>query len=305
MTRSLRSVLLRRCRVPAVLALSAAVFFGTASRSGRAAVVPASAPHAAAPTTQQLAIETLNVFGLPWPLAPDARARCERIAAHLAVGGGDVVALQEVWSDDVSAPFAMPDFHRARCECPVGMCGASGLMTLSRHPIRRAETRFFASEGGIERLVSKGALRTIVALPDGELDVWNLHLQSGVADVATRSAQVDELLAWLRTDAATTRCAVLGDFNCAPGEPEFARLLAGLRELGFVHASPRLPTYDAGSNALAEPEPAREIDHVFVRGFAVRGARRTFDEPGAGGHCSDHYGVGVHVGAAQADTFGR
>ncbi len=285
----------RQGRLLLLLALSALALWTTASRSGRAAILPAARPTAAAPSAT-LRLQTLNVFGLPWPLAPDVEPRCRRIADRVAAEDVDVIALQEAWGEDASAPFAMPEHHRASCCTPASLFGSSGLMTLSRHPIRHAETRVFAAAVGIERLVSKGVLRTIVALPDGDLDVWNLHLQSGLADVAVRRAQIDELLRWLVAAADQPRQVVLGDFNCGPGDAEFAHLVDGLRALGFVHASCGLPTYDATQNPLAMAEAPREIDHLFVRGHRTAPvARRVYDRPIDGLLPSDHFGVEATV----------
>ena len=171
--------------------------------------------------------------------------------------------------------------------------------TLSRHPIRHAEARFCDAGEGIETLVCKGILRTIVTLPDGDLDVWNLHLQSGLDDAAIRAAQIEQLLRWLEKDGDVHRAAIAGDFNCAPGDPEFATLLAGMQRLGFVHASCGKPTYDATINPLAMKEQPKEIDHIFVRDHGTSvAADRVFDEPIDGQLPSDHFGVEAVLTAA-------
>jgi len=293
----------RKGRVLLLLGLSACAVWTTSTTGGRATIVPASHP-VQPPPSQQIRIQTLNVFGLPWPLAPDVEPRCQRIARQIASENADVVALQEAWGEDASAPFAMPYHHRASCRQPACLYGSSGLMTLSRHPIRRAETRFFDAGEGIETIVSKGILRTTVALPDGELDVWNLHLQSGLDDAAIRAAQIAQLLRWLERDANVHRAAVAGDFNCAPGDPEFATLRAGMQRLGFVHASCGKPTYDATVNPLAMPERPKEIDHIFVRGHGTAlAAARCFDQPIDGQLPSDHFGVEAVLGTAATPAY--
>lgn len=286
-------------RLVVTTALVGLVLYGSSTRSGRAAILPANGSVPGCGETEPLRLATLNVFGLPWPLAPDAEARCRRIAATIGEAGVDVLALQEVWSSELQAAFAVAGYHRV-CDEDASLIGGCGLLTLSRHPVRGAELRHFAAEGGIERVVQKGVLRTVLALPGGDLDVWNLHLQSGLADAEVRTAQIDELLAWLGGDAAVPFAAVVGDFNCAPGDAEFERLSAGLRTLGFEHAPCGAPTYDASSNPLATPEPPAEIDHLFVRWPArddavPRRARRVHDTPGPLGFVSDHYGVELEL----------
>lgn len=290
---------LARHRLVVTSALVGLVLYGSTTRSGRAAILPANGTCAGAAATERLRLATLNVFGLPWPLAPDAAVRCRRIAATLGDAGVDVLALQEVWSSELQAAFAVAGYHRV-CDEGAGLIGGCGLLTLSRHPVRGAELRHFAGGGGIERMVQKGVLRTVLALPGGDLDVWNLHLQSGVADADVRAAQIDELLGWLGADGVVPFAAVVGDCNCAPGDAEFERLAAGLRALGFEHAPCGAPTYDATSNPLATPEPPAEIDHVFVRwparpDAAPLRARRVHDTPSPHGFVSDHYGVELEL----------
>lgn len=282
-------------RVAVMAAMSALALWSTASRTGRAAVVPAS--HAIAPPARSsLQLQTLNVFGLPWPLSPDVAPRCRRIAGEIANSAVDVVVLQEAWGAEAATPFALPFHHRAFGSGSPGLVGSNGLLTLSRHPIRGAEARTFSASQSFDAVVHKGVLITTIVLPDGDLEVWNLHMQSGVGRTATRLLQIRELLDWL-ADSRAARAAVAGDFNCGPGEPDFAVLLEGMRALGFHHASCGRPTYDATENALAVPEAPKEIDHVFVRGLGEPlAARRVFDQRIDGMLPSDHYGVEVTLG---------
>ena len=297
----------RHGRALLLAGLAATALWTTTSRSGRAAVVPAERPLQPASTVapSPVRVQTLNLFGLPWPLAPDVEARCRCIASRLAGQSVDVIVLQEAWGEEASAPFALPELHRASCCSPACLLGSTGLMTLSRHAIRHAENRVFQAEEGIERVVAKGVLRTIVELPGGRLlDVWNLHLQSGLDDAHVRAAQIDELLGWLADDAQGQLAVVAGDFNCAPGDPEFARLVAGMHALGFVRAACDRPTYDATANPLAMPEEPKEIDHIFARGCgdSLHGMR-VWDRAIDGLQPSDHYGVEAVL--ANAVTVGQ
>ncbi|MBL9077851.1 MAG: endonuclease/exonuclease/phosphatase family protein [Planctomycetes bacterium] len=282
-------------RLVVTAALVVVALHASTSRSGRAAILPSpvglDAPRAG--DDDGLRLRTLNVFALPWPLAPAAESRCARIADSLRDGGVDVLALQEVWTEAAAAAFARIGYHRACPAGETGLVGGTGLLTLSLHPVRSAELRHFSAAAGVERVVAKGALRTVIALPDRDLDVWNLHLQSGVADGPVRGRQIDELLGWLAEHATVPFAAVVGDFNCAPGDPEFVCLRDGLAALGFRHAPCGLPTYDHVSNPLAEVQPPAEIDHVFVRVEAPLHGDRVHDAPDPVGPVSDHYGVEI------------
>ena len=241
-------------------------------------------------------LQTLNVFGLPWPVAPAAASRCTEIAAALTASAPDCVALQEVWTEAALAPFLQLGWHVAHCAADRWF-GRSGLVTLSRHRIEVAEWRAFDAECGLDALANKGALRTSLVLPDRRLELWNLHLQSGEAAGATRRLQIEQMLDWVEEGSVDRFAAIVGDFNCVPGDAEFTRLAAGLAALGFRHLSCEQPTFACAGNALAAGAEPAEIDHVFLRDpERVWTATRVHDRP----FVSDHCGVQVRADARAA-----
>jgi endonuclease/exonuclease/phosphatase family metal-dependent hydrolase len=285
----------RRASACALLALLLASFVGWTPCVVRAAVRPAAG--AVVPgTSSRVVVRSCNVFGLPWPVGRAVAARCTRMAECIVAEAPDLVALQEVWDSVAREPLFGIGYHTAFSVSPQGLIGQTGLVTMSRHPIVGAATHTFAVSAGLDGLVSKGALRTLVALPGGPmLSSWNVHLQSGSDATAVRCEQIRELVRWIEADVAVPRI-VLGDFNCGPGDAEWDVLVPALARLGLERRSGDQPTYDHRHNPLAAVEPPAAIDHVFVDVSLPgdgRGPRRLHDAPCEGMFLSDHFGVEI------------
>lgn len=285
----------RRLRFAAVALLAVAITVATMRRANAAvrlhrtnAVCNAAQPY--------LVVQSLNVFGLPWPAGTDVAKRCGLVAASIRRDRPDLVALQEVWDGEARTPLLVDDYDAAYCESPDGLFGQSGLLTLSRHPIVDSSTYRFTATQGIEAWVGKGALRTVVQIPgSGRLAIWNVHLQAGAGSGDVRSAQIRELAGWIEGSDDENR-VVLGDFNCGPGQPEWQFLLAEFTGLGLERRSGDRPTYDCLENPLAAAEPPSAIDHVFIDAVQhahAPTARRAYDRPIDGTFASDHFGLEI------------
>lgn len=243
-------------------------------------------------------VQTWNVFGLPWPAGHEVPRRCIAAGAAIAASGIDVIALQEVWDDDSRLPLLATGHHAAWCRSSQGLLGQNGLLTLSRHPVLAAENHCFHAAAGIESLIGKGALRTVLAVPGGAtLTVWNVHLQSGAEDAAVRRAQISQLAAWIAAAGDRNRL-VLGDFNCGPGDAEWSLLCTEFAALGLLPRSGHEPTYDPGCNVLAASGPAVSIDHVFVEAAVADftpPARCLCPRDDYGAVLSDHFALAVQL----------
>ncbi|MCB9886606.1 MAG: endonuclease/exonuclease/phosphatase family protein [Planctomycetes bacterium] len=285
--------LLRTAQLAAVL-LCGSMSFDPDGRPALAAVqvVPA-ATAAAMDAPAPLMLQSLNVFGLPWPLGDDVERRCDAIAERIARERPAVVALQEVWTDAARTPFALDGYHRAFGDGPLGFFTEHGLLTLSRFPIVRAAALRFSCAADADRCVHKGLLHTRLDLGEGrQLDVFNVHLQSGADNGAVRVAQVRELARFVAGNSSGP-FVLLGDFNCEAGDPEF-ELMRRLLDRPTIRCSAGLPTYDCRHNPLAAPEPPTEIDHILIAGgLTLRGAHRF----GADllNPLSDHFGISAEV----------
>ena len=91
----------------------------------------------------QLRILTLNAWALPWPLTDQPNARMEAIGGRLASLDADVVAFQEVWSPPARRRLIAAGRSAGYNEVwsKPGSIGASGMLVLSRLPIRESRSQ--------------------------------------------------------------------------------------------------------------------------------------------------------------------
>lgn len=203
---------------------------------------------------------TLNVWGLPWPVAKARRTRFGRILEHLAGTEHHLVGLQELWGRT----------HRLLQELgplrPLGG-GDSGLaLAGDLRPEAPPRSLPFTRGGGPDRLKAKGLLQALVELPFGaELQVVVTHLQAGRRHAALRAHQVDELLERLAAHPVAT--VLMGDFNLYEGLPEDEASAARLGSAGFLDAA----------LALGRPEPTYTSANPFVSGRLGRRVSERFD----------------------------
>ena len=91
---------------------------------------------------QPLRIASLNVWGLREPFARDVIPRMHAIADTLPSLKADVIAFQEVWTDEASQILSEAGtrdglIHRFDAQA---LTGDSGLLVVARHPI--SQSRF-------------------------------------------------------------------------------------------------------------------------------------------------------------------
>ena len=245
-----------------------------------------------------------------WRFGPWQR-RQPAIAATLKRLDADVIALQEVWSDDTAnhaAELAAGlGYHHAFAPSMEIRGFGLGNAVLSRWPIEKsASTMLHGEEGSSERRL---ALHAEIAGPRGPIPMFCTHLnwrfehshirQRQVADLARF---VDGMRPWKFPPV------VCGDFNADPDSEEI-RMLKGLttcpveglvfNDAWSVAGNGRSGnTWDnANPYAGAELEPDRRIDYILAGWPGARGAGHVVDcrvagnEPVDGVWPSDHHAV--------------
>ena len=198
--------------------------------------------------------------------------------------------------------------------------GAFGTGILSAYPLSGIEEHLFDSTTNRRSL-----LHAVAATPQGDVDVYCTHL-TAVFDLIPypkeegtwaeeQTAQIEDMVAFIETNAATGRTVLMGDMNCGPDvgssvadqEENWELLAATGMAVPYVEAEgdctfcPDNPLMGADSD-----DDPRVIDHVLLEGFeGATTAARILDEeittvlcgaeiPGA---YSDHYGVSVTIDA--------
>lgn len=209
----------------------------------------------------ELDLLTVNLWGLPWPVARERRGRKRRLSEHLEQRTYDLVGIQELWRPWHRA-FETRDLVLPRSRRD------SGLALAARLPVRDVRIEHFRHHRGIDRLKRKGVLLSVVETPAGaRMSVCVVHLQAGPRFGAVRSKQLDELLAALESEARAT--ILMGDFNFYRGNETDRASAHRLRDAGFVDAAPALSqlddTYCSANPYVRRRGIANRFDRVYLR----------------------------------------
>lgn len=259
----------------------------------------------------RLRVATWNLW---WRFGP-WESRLPLIIDELRRVDADVIALQEVWTQDgTSSADVIADalgHHRVvawelEMEPGVGF----GNAVLSRWPITDTDHRALPAAGARDeqRLV----LRADVDGPRGSVQVYSTHLNWRFDQSEVRCSQVETIAEFVQASRPRTYPPIVcGDFNAEPDSDEM-RTLTGQRPVASelvlvdcwrtVHAVDPGFTWDNENPFVAEQlEPTRRIDYVLAGWPKAAGAGHTVSAelvgttPTDGVHPSDHYGVVVEL----------
>lgn len=261
----------------------------------------------------RIRVATLNVWGLPEPLAPHVSARMDAIGEQLSALRIDVVAFQEVWTSEARTALIGAGRRAGLDEswCLSDLLGGGGLLFLSRLPIEAVHFEPFRLRGqaeeirNLEFLSGKGFARIVLETSDGPISLVNTHLHARYsrrvshAFVSHRVGQIVQLA--VRSSRERGPVVVTGDFNFTEGEAEYRILteLMGVRDAA-VELDRRLPTVLANSPYRRGKRRDSRKDFIFVRdgdrlGVTVRALTQAFHRPfvvdGRPAACSNHAGV--------------
>ena len=275
----------------------------------------------------RLRILTLNAWALPSPLSHEPDSRMEAIGGRLAAFDADAVVFQEVWSP--SARRRLVAAGRATGYTEIwsrsGSIGASGMLVLSRLPIRESRFIRFALCGFPQDITrgdyygGKGIAILTLDTSAGPVALLSTHLIPHYGDygpedtyMGHRIAEVVELAGAL--EQIDIPAIVVGDFNFTEREPEY-KVLKGLSGLTDVAAvlDRREETIIPGSPYRTnERPPGVRIDYVFTRDGVERTAvphtiSRVLDETieinGNPAGYSDHAGLLAEINLDNAQPF--
>lgn len=244
----------------------------------------ATCGHAAAETDEvpahDLTLLTWNVQMLPTLLDAYSEkldrlqaVRAPWIIEHLRETPYDIVCLQEMMDPaiivqfqeglaDVYPHMVLPQFHPARAY-------PSGVMFLSRIPIRMLGFIAYENIAGIELMASKG-LTLVEAGQDGVVfQVGGTHLQAGHDAERERERQYVEMYERLlrRHERPGVPLFLMGDFNTAVDTEPMDRLLAATRTRVYPMNDPRPVSGGDPENswhAHKRGKQGRLIDHVLL-----------------------------------------
>lgn len=194
--------------------------------------------------TATLRALTYNVAGLPEGLSGSHPERNTPLISPL-LEAYDLVLVQEDFTYHDALVSAVTHAYRAPPKVPEAKLTGDGLAILSRSPfeapVREAWARCNGGlDAGSDCLAEKGFVMARHTFGEGlEVDVYDLHLDAGGGDedLATREAQVTQLLAGLEARSAGRAVVVAGDTNLRLSRPrDVASLERLLAEAGLSDA---------------------------------------------------------------------
>lgn len=263
-----------------------------------------------------LRIATLNVWALPPPIGHRVAERMTLIGKELAALDLDVIAFQEVWTEEARGILKNAghrcglnhSWHRPRA------LGGSGLLLLSRHPLREPRFERYLL-GGLPQALDeldyyggKGFVHVRIESAAGAFSLVSTHLQARYGSRNSheyrghRAGQIVQLASALRP--IDEPLLLLGDFNIRPYQPgyEVLRGLTGVRDLAddFGNAEATV----VPENPYRTSRRPRRVDYVFARSgesthWKTHSVSRVFDTFFGSGEraeaFSDHAGIAVEL----------
>ena len=228
--------------------------------------------------------------------------RLKQISQYFQAQDYEVIALQEVFAPSLRRRLqkqlrqAYPHqvFLKGR-----GLRYSSGLLLLSRFPVRKLGHVYFKQSKAADRTASKAALLVELDLgQDKRLQILNTHLQSeqGPAYRNIRQSQMQALAQLAQTHANKTSPQILlGDFNIAEAEQElFEQNLPSFQ----IHKAPDGPfcTFCPDNTWNPPHTIPQQLDYILyapptLKLSPLQKHRLVFQHRGQTMDASDHYGL--------------
>ena len=246
----------------------------------------------------ELAVLTYNVAGLPQGISKSDPERTIPLISPL-LDAHDLVLVQEdfAYHDALSAQVTLPYKSVHRAQGPGGGRLGDGLNRFSRAPFREHTRESYTRcnglvDSGSDCLAAKGFTHAVHELAPGvEVIVYNTHLDASGSDEdqAARSAQVDELLASLKSHDAAVILG--GDTNLKPSRGIDGETLSRLRAQGKLDDA--CLALDCGDVERIDRVYFRSSASVRLEAVSWQVDRRYVDADGK--DLSDHEAVAVHI----------
>ncbi|KAE8373409.1 Endonuclease/exonuclease/phosphatase [Aspergillus bertholletiae] len=179
-------------------------------------------PVVLAATSGQFDVLSFNVAGLPAILngnevPGDKTQNSEAIGAKFAEYGYDVIHVQEDFN--YHAHIYKTDNHPYRTATSGGAAIGSGLNTLANYPwvdFERVKWATCSDASGADCLTPKGFTTMRVRFDEGVyVDFYNMHTDAGseTADVTARSANLQQVADYIKSNSVGNAVLVFGDTN--------------------------------------------------------------------------------------------
>jgi endonuclease/exonuclease/phosphatase family metal-dependent hydrolase len=223
------------------------------------------AVHAQAET--KLTVAAFNTWGVP--LAVWDTWRYGEAMQHLEKMSPDLIVLEEVFTKKGKNGYASYDYpYVAHGPGALPRLTGSGLKILSKYPIERIATLVYRSCLKDDCLSRKGALLTLIELPDGQrLNLVATHLNAR-GDDTTRIDQLNQLRDFIAYYAEhDTPVLIVGDFNFNPSSGAYQYLMEQLKQVTPAPISDLwATTHDASDPGYTNDS----INNTYAHDYNVR-----------------------------------
>lgn len=178
----------------------------------------------------------------------------ERIALELALYAPDIVSFSEAPEEAKVARIA-ERLEMNYAYFPGGFSGA----ILSRFPISASRNHSLPSaDPDAEEPFTRHCGRAVLALPEGALQVYSVHLHPALHEIRMREVALVQAL--LEKEPAGASVLVQGDCNHRPDSPEYG----AWREAGLEDTAARGGREPGGT--VTSAKPGGRIDYIWAKG---------------------------------------
>jgi endonuclease/exonuclease/phosphatase family metal-dependent hydrolase len=244
-----------------------------------------------------LVILTQNLCGG----GPCWRIRRAMLLRQIARLAPDLIGLQEVHASDAAGKSSqagelaerVPGYAVAFAPGHTASSGrCEGVALLSKYPVREFSFRRLSQDRDdpLDRFGPRLALRAVVDVPEGPVDVFVTHLSLSRRARARTVPELFEFIAGERPPSSESAAILMGDFNAGPGELRASPLGQG----EWLDAWTSTRGARAGGGTYPAPLPFWRIDYVFIRTKGRWSVRRCSRQRFSG---SDHRGVAAWLNA--------
>lgn len=231
---------------------------------------------------------------------PKPEAEKQALRLVLKAINADVLVLQEmggqIYLDELRRDLSAEGLAYPHAVLLLGDDGDRHVALLSKRPLIATtqhtdlEMRYFGKKEGVKR----GLLEVKIAVPEGELTIFALHLKSRYTDRpddpqssirrASEATAIRDRVLLRCPNPAVTPFVVLGDFN----DDKASKALSFLQQRGKTAIAELLPAVDSRgeswTHAYRKTDAYTRVDHVLVsaalRPAVLGGAARIYDGVG-------------------------
>lgn len=250
-----------------------------------------------------LSILSWNVFLRPAILSDGQNQRVDNISQFILDKNCDIVVLQEVFhqkSRKSLLKFLKNKYPHATKMGNTSFFGiSSGVVILSKYPIKKSHFKYFKKATGSDALAKKAVVKSRVQIDSFYVDIYGTHMQAGQGEKRRkiRQKQLDIIEEFINQED-TIVDIIAGDFNIHSTTPSIDSVLIKLdTELPKLTGELRKTANFSDHDLMTVSGEEKWIDYIFLRNtpraniIETRIYEAKYDDQEIGVRFSDHNAV--------------